>query len=418
MEMNSKTLKQICRSLDLYQTPELNEKLYLHYKGFEKIENLEPYTGLTVLYLEGNAIQKPENLNHLLKLKCLYLQENLIDDLTELKLESLHTLNLNQNCLSNLSNELFINKFPNLHTLSLANNRFVSIDSLLAIKNHANISVLDLSNNKLSNEKCPIDSLLELLSTLKSLKVLYLKGNDLVNQVSQYRKKIISSLPSLTYLDDRPIFDEEKRLILAWAKGGIEAERAEQQLLKKETEEKQIRQWEQFDQLVNKNNKNTDNNNNKEEKVEIDENANSSTSEDSDNDEDEEIGADDDIDSDNENNNENESKQSPMEEQKFNSHTSKYNQVGITEVSEEIDELTLNENKNISSKSHPIAANTSAWTTTSDKSASELPANKTFLTQSQSSRASIELVADDEPQATSELFPSSSNNRSLISELD
>lgn len=48
-----------------YTTPELNDCLYLHYKGFNKICNLEPYTGISliyaglkVLYLEGNAFKK------------------------------------------------------------------------------------------------------------------------------------------------------------------------------------------------------------------------------------------------------------------------------------------------------------------------------------------------------------------------
>ena len=46
-----------------YCTPSLNETLYLHYKGFPKIENLEEFENLRVLYMEGNCIDKIENLN-------------------------------------------------------------------------------------------------------------------------------------------------------------------------------------------------------------------------------------------------------------------------------------------------------------------------------------------------------------------
>ena len=39
-------------------------------------------------------------------------------------------------------------------------------------------------------------------------------------------KTVVSRLPSLTYLDDRPVFDKERELTAAWAAGGLEAEQA------------------------------------------------------------------------------------------------------------------------------------------------------------------------------------------------
>jgi len=34
-----------------YTTPYLNDSLYIHYKGFSKIENLEEFTGLKVIFI-------------------------------------------------------------------------------------------------------------------------------------------------------------------------------------------------------------------------------------------------------------------------------------------------------------------------------------------------------------------------------
>ena len=45
-----------------YRTFELNEKLYFHYKGFEKIENMNLFPELKCLYFEGNGCKKIEGL--------------------------------------------------------------------------------------------------------------------------------------------------------------------------------------------------------------------------------------------------------------------------------------------------------------------------------------------------------------------
>ena len=60
--MTSRYLKQSCKENKLYQTPSLNDRLYLHFKGFIKIDNLNEYTGLKAIWLEGNGIEKLENL--------------------------------------------------------------------------------------------------------------------------------------------------------------------------------------------------------------------------------------------------------------------------------------------------------------------------------------------------------------------
>ena len=50
MELTKKSLLKLCRELDLYSTPQLNDKLYLHQQGISKIQNLDEYIDLSMLY--------------------------------------------------------------------------------------------------------------------------------------------------------------------------------------------------------------------------------------------------------------------------------------------------------------------------------------------------------------------------------
>jgi dynein assembly factor 1 len=55
-----------------------------------------------------------------------------------------------------------------------------------------------------------------------------------VRKISQYRKNIICLLRGLTYLDDRPVFDDERRLAHAWQLGGRDGEKAEREAIRLE----------------------------------------------------------------------------------------------------------------------------------------------------------------------------------------
>ena len=85
MELTPKLLKEFCKKDNLYNTPHLNDRLYLHYKGFRDITCLEPYTGLKVLWLEGNGIGKIKGLEAQTEMRTLYLQENLIEKLENIE---------------------------------------------------------------------------------------------------------------------------------------------------------------------------------------------------------------------------------------------------------------------------------------------------------------------------------------------
>ena len=48
-------LKDLCENNQGYSTPYLNDTLYLGYKGFAKIQNLEAFKNVKCLYLENNG---------------------------------------------------------------------------------------------------------------------------------------------------------------------------------------------------------------------------------------------------------------------------------------------------------------------------------------------------------------------------
>lgn len=83
--------------------------------------------------------------------------------------------------------------------------------------------------------------MVSLFASMPALACLYLQGNPVVSSVRQYRKRMISSIPTLSYLDDRPVFPLERICAEAWAQGGLEAEKAARKAYKDAEEAKQKR---------------------------------------------------------------------------------------------------------------------------------------------------------------------------------
>merc|ERR1712216_524294 len=77
-----------------------------------------------------------------------------------------------------------------------------------------------------------------------------LKGNPVLRNIPNYRKTVIASLPDLKYLDDRPVFEEDRRYAEAFVAAGLEGGRGMRRIIKKEKEEYHTRQLVAFQRMM------------------------------------------------------------------------------------------------------------------------------------------------------------------------
>lgn len=118
-----------------------------------------------------------------------------------------------------------------------------------------NLAVLDIQGNRIDDPE-----IVEVIANMPSLKVLYLQGNDVVKKIKQYRKTIIHRCRLLKYLDDRPVFEDERRRVDAWGralnesggdvKAAQEAERLELEAIRREKKESDDRNFLLFEQMM------------------------------------------------------------------------------------------------------------------------------------------------------------------------
>jgi len=222
-------LKQLCKEMGLYGTPYLNDQLYLHFKGFQKLECLEEYTGLKCLWLEGNGLAKIENLDANIELRGIYIQQNCLREIENIShLVNLDALNVSNNLISTIKG---LENLTKLNTLTITHNKLTTADSLKGLLECPSLAIVDLSHNDIDD-----DEALKIFAEMKNLRVLNLMGNKLIKRTSNYRKTMIKTCVHLTYLDDRPVFPKERAGAEAFfeidaqgEQGGRDAERAARQ---------------------------------------------------------------------------------------------------------------------------------------------------------------------------------------------
>ena len=166
-----------------------------------------------------------------------YLQNNALESLGGLEqLPSLETLNVSNNRLSHLPT---MAGCPKLATFLGAHNDLSAAECIKALWLCTALTTVDLQDNGIADAQvlfkaCIAAGLLancdgtgsrrigvaaqvvEHLRELPDLRCLYLKGNPVVSSLTGYRMTLIAHLSRLTYLDDRPIFDKERRCAEAW----------------------------------------------------------------------------------------------------------------------------------------------------------------------------------------------------------
>ena len=228
VHMTKKAILESCRKHDGFIVPEINDTLYLHYEGYPRIKNLEEYVNLKALWLNNNQITRIENISHLTQLTALYLQNNLITEITGLEtLTNLATLILSHNYIEKIQG---LSSLTKLETLEIDHNSVKTPELMSGILECPSIKILNITFNHIEDGEGVVD----VLAKMPNLRVLRMTNNPFMRTMRNYNRIVPLKLRHLTYLDDTPIAETDRRLLDAWERGGKEAEKEERQKIREE----------------------------------------------------------------------------------------------------------------------------------------------------------------------------------------
>ncbi|XP_043672306.1 protein phosphatase 1 regulatory subunit 42-like [Vespula pensylvanica] len=179
--------------------------IYLQDNNISRIENLHFATNLTHLYMQHNKIRKLENLDCLQNLRKLYMGYNCIsviegleniENLIELHVEN-QFLTLGETLCFEPRSAVTLSKC--LKRLNISNNKMTTLND---IANFNELEILEAKNNLFED----IEDLTQTISTLISLRELYMNGNPVV-QKHRYKESLIANSNTLVNLDGKSISD-------------------------------------------------------------------------------------------------------------------------------------------------------------------------------------------------------------------
>ena len=236
------SIAAVCRQrADQYETAVINDVLHLSYQGYSVIQTavFASFTTLSTLYLDHNKLTAASltALSSAPLLTALFLHSNHITSLASLPaLSQLRTLNVSENALTDLHG---VEQLSALVTLDASHNAVAAVQPLHSL---SQLRDLLLSHNCLPASPSPIP----ILAALPALRVLQLHHNPIVAQQAAYRRTLLSQLPSVQWLDERGVREDERVGVEGWKESGLQGERAARGKLQEERREKEERQWQQW----------------------------------------------------------------------------------------------------------------------------------------------------------------------------